>query len=131
MAQVMREAIAKAGLSPADVDYVNAHGTGTAANDRTETRAIKTVFGSDATPPVSSTKSMTGHGLGASGGVEAVATVLSLSRGMIPPTANFVEPDPECDIDCVPLNSRPASLKAALSNSFAFGGLNASLLFTA
>lgn len=130
MAQVMREAIARAGLCVADVDYINAHGTGTTANDLTETRAIKAVFGADSAPPVSSIKSMTGHGLGASGGVEAVATVLALSRGIMPPTANFVEPDPECDLDYIPLKARPAKLKTALSNSFAFGGLNASLLFT-
>lgn len=131
MALVMREAIAKAGLSPADVDYINAHGTGTLANDRTETRAIKAVFGADSAPPTSAIKSMTGHGLGASGGIEAVATVLAMSRGLMPPTANYVEPDPECDLDYIPNVARPAVLKAAMSNSFAFGGLNASLLFTA
>ena len=131
MARVMRDAVERAGLSLSDVDYINAHGTGTLANDMTETQAIKTVFGRDRTPPVSSTKSVTGHGLGASGGIEAVATVLALSRGMMPPTANFLEPDPDCDIDCVLNMARAATLKAALSNSFAFGGLNASLLFTA
>lgn len=131
MAFVMRDALAKGGLSPADVDYVNAHGTGTLANDLAETRSIKAVFGADSAPPVSSIKSMTGHGLGAAGGIEAVASVLALSRGLIPPTANYLEPDVECDLDYVPNVARAAPLKVALSNSFAFGGLNASLAMTA
>lgn len=130
MALVMREALAKAGLTPGDLDYINAHGTGTQTNDLVETRAVKDVFGATAAPPVSSSKSVTGHGLGASGGIEAVASVLALHHGVIPPTANFIEPDPECDLDYVPNQSRPARLRSVLSNSFAFGGLNASLVFT-
>ena len=131
MAFVMRDALAKAGLSPADIDYINAHGTGTQANDLTETRAVKAVFGKDRAPPISGIKGVTGHGLGAAGGIEAVATVLAMTRGVIPPTANFLDPDPECDLDYVPNTARPATVRAALSNSFAFGGLNATLVFTA
>lgn len=130
MAFVMRDALAKSGLQPNDISYINAHGTGTPTNDAVETAAVKSVFGS-AAPPLSSIKGVTGHGLGASGGIEAVATVLAMSRGLIPPTANYLEFDPECDLDCVPLQARPATLKAAVSNSFAFGGLNASLVFRA
>jgi nodulation protein E len=130
MALVMREALARAGLAPGDLDYINAHGTGTQTNDLVETRAVKDVFGADKAPPMSSSKSVTGHGLGASGGIEAVASVLALHHGVIPPTASFVEPDPECDLDYVPNRARPAPLRSVLSNSFAFGGLNASLVFT-
>ncbi|MEE2949755.1 MAG: beta-ketoacyl-[acyl-carrier-protein] synthase family protein [Pseudomonadota bacterium] len=131
MAFVMGDALARAGLSPADIGYINAHGTGTQANDAVETRAVKRVFGKDSAPPMSSTKSVTGHGLGAAGGIEAVATVLAMTRGMLPPTANFDEADPECDLDYVPNVAREAKASAAVSNSFAFGGLNASLVFTA
>ncbi|MCK5932428.1 MAG: beta-ketoacyl-[acyl-carrier-protein] synthase family protein [Fulvimarina manganoxydans] len=131
MAFVMRDALARAGLSPTDIGYINAHGTGTQANDAVETRAVKRVFGNDSAPPMSSTKSVTGHGLGAAGGIEAVATVLAMTRGLLPPTANYDEADPECDLDYVPNVAREAKASAAVSNSFAFGGLNASLVFTA
>ena len=130
MAQVMRDAIKKAGLAPSDIGYINAHGTATVANDVTETLAVKDVYGRETAPPISSTKCVTGHGLGAAGGVEAVISVLALRNGVIPPTANFDVADPECDLDYVPNTKRKASLKAVQSNSFAFGGLNASLVFT-
>ncbi len=122
----MQAALEDGGLSATDVGYINAHGTGTAINDVTETRAIRQVFGAHP-PPVSSTKSMHGHALGASGAIELIATVLAIRHGVIPPTANFTERDPECDIDCVPNTAREKRLRAALSNSFAFGGLNAVL----
>jgi nodulation protein E len=129
-ARAMRLALADARLSPVEVGYVNAHGTGTAANDVTEARAIREVFGAAAAGlAVSSTKSMHGHALGAAGAIEAVATVLALRHGVLPPTANFTEPDPDCDLDVVPNRARPAVVGAALSNSFAFGGLNAVLAF--
>jgi len=128
----MRSALADGGLDPAQVDYVNAHGTGTLANDCTETTAIREVFGAHADGlPVSSTKSMHGHALGAAGGLEAIATILALRDGFLPPTANFNVPDPACDLDVVPNESRPAQAAHALSNSFAFGGLNAVLAFRA
>ena len=131
MAFVMIDALTRAGLSPADIGYINAHGTGTLANDAVETKAVKRVFGKESAPPMSSTKSVTGHGLGAAGGIEAVATVLAMTRGLLPPTANYDEADPECDLDYVPNVAREAQVRAAVSNSFAFGGLNASLVFTA
>ena len=126
-AHAMLAALADAKIAPADVGYINAHGTGTAANDATESRAIRTVFA--APPPVSSTKSMHGHALGASPALEAVATVLALHHGILPPTANFTEADPECLDDVIPNAPRIAQVELALSNSFAFGGLNAALLF--
>jgi nodulation protein E len=127
-ARAMRAALDDARMQPADIDYVNAHGTGTTANDSTESRAIRQVFGEHARAlAVSSTKSMHGHALGASGAIELVATVLALHYGIVPPTANFTEPDPECDLDCVPNQARERPIRAALSNSFAFGGLNAVL----
>ena len=130
MARAMRLALADGGIAADEVDYVNAHGTGTLANDRAESAAILDVFGSRSTPvPVSSTKSMIGHALGASGALEAVATLAALERGVIPPTLNFIEPDPDCAIDVTPNAPRPAPLNTALSNSFAFGGLNVSLAF--
>ena len=131
-AKAMQRALAKAGLSPDDVDYINAHGTSTQLNDVSETRAIKTVFGERAYDiPVSSTKSMHGHLLGAAGGVEAVLTILTLRTGVIPPTINYEVPDPECDLDYVPNEARKsdATLQVALSNSFGFGGYNACLCF--
>jgi nodulation protein E len=122
----MRAALEDAGLAPEQVGYINAHGTGTPGNDPTETRAIREVFGAHANNlAVSSTKSMHGHALGAAGAIEAVATLLALDAGILPPTANFTEADPECDLDYVPNVARPANIEAALSNSFAFGGLNA------
>ena len=129
MALVMDASLKAGGLVPGDIDYINAHGTGTIANDRAETAAIKAVFGTNA-PPISASKSVTGHGLGAAGGIEAVASILALQKAEIPPTANFLEADPDCDLDYVPNVARPGRLRAALSNSFAFGGLNASLVFT-
>jgi len=126
-ARAMTAALRDAGLDAGQVGYVNAHGTGTPANDATETRAIRAVF---AVPPlVSSTKSMHGHALGASPALEAVATVLALRDGVLPPTANFTEPDPACDLDVIPNQARQVQVEAALSNSFAFGGLNAVLAF--
>ncbi len=129
-ATAMRAALSDAQLAPEQISYINAHGTGTPGNDQTETRAIRHVFGPHADRlPVSSTKSMHGHALGAAGALEAVATVMAMRESLIPPTANFTIPDPECDLDIVPNQSRPADVEYALSNSFAFGGLNAVLAF--
>lgn len=126
-ARCMRQAIARAGLAPADVGYLNAHGTSTKLGDVAEVKAIRQVFGEDS-PPVSSTKSVTGHMLGASGAVEAVASLLALDRGLLPPTHNLDDPDPECDLDHV-RSTRAGGIGSALSNSFAFGGHNISLVF--
>ncbi len=124
----MRLALADAGLAPERIGYINAHGTGTPANDPTETQAIHTVFGAHATALlVSSTKSMHGHALGAAGALELVATLGVLREGVIPPTVNFLDPDPACDLDYVPNTARQQTVECALSNSFAFGGLNAVL----
>jgi len=129
-ARCMQMALDTAGLNPEDVDYVNAHGTSTPFNDLYETMAIKSVFGDHARKlMVSSTKSMTGHLLGAAGGVEAIFTLLAMSRGVVPPTINYTEPDPECDLDYVPNEARQADLKVAISNSLGFGGTNATILF--
>ena len=129
-ARAMSLAIADAGLSPDEVDYVNAHGTSTPANDSNETSAIKTALGERAQQiPVSSTKSMTGHLLGGSGGIEAVAAVLALEHGVIPPTINHQNPDPACDLDVVPNQAREQIISVALSNSFGFGGHNVCLAF--
>ncbi|WP_066372089.1 beta-ketoacyl-[acyl-carrier-protein] synthase family protein [Herbidospora mongoliensis] len=129
MAMAMRKALRESGIGPGDIDYINAHGTGTRANDPTETVALKTVFGAGDVPLMSSTKGTTGHSLGASGGIEAVAALLSMDHGVAPPTANFDEPDPECDLDCVPNVPREHAIRTVMSNSFAFGGLNASIVF--
>jgi nodulation protein E len=127
-ARAMRAALRDAGLAPEQIGYINAHGTATLANDPTETAAIRSVFGAHtAKMPVSSTKSMHGHALGAAAALECLATVLALRDGVLPPTANFNEPDPDCDLDVVPNQARPAQVEYALSNSFAFGGLNAVL----
>jgi nodulation protein E len=126
VARAIELALHDAGLDTADVDYINAHGTGTPANDPTESKAIRRVFGMQADRlAVSSTKSMHGHALGAAGAIELVAAIGSLRDGVIPPTANFIDPDPECDLDYVPNAAREKSVRACLSNSFAFGGLNA------
>jgi nodulation protein E len=129
-ARAMRAALSDAQLAPESIGYINAHGTATVANDATETAAIRQVFGMHAAGlAVSSTKSMHGHTLGAAGAIEAAATLLSLHHGILPPTANFTEPDPACDLDVIPNAARPAVVEFALSNSFAFGGLNAVLAF--
>jgi nodulation protein E len=129
-ARAMSAALREAGLAPEEIGYINAHGTGTPGNDPVESRAIRKVFGAHADKiGVSSTKSMHGHALGAAGALEAIATVLALRNGILPPTANFTERDPECDLDYIPNQSRKAQVGAALSNSFAFGGLNAVVAF--
>ena len=129
-ARCMRMAIKNAGINPDDVTYINAHGTSTPMNDLYETMAIKTVFG-DHTKKlmVSSTKSMTGHALGAAGGIEAVFTLMAMEKGVVPPTINYNEPDPECNLDYVPNTARDARIQYALSNNFGFGGTNATILF--
>lgn len=130
-ARAMRMALRDAQLAPGQIGYINAHGTGTPANDSTETKAIRSVFGPHADRlAVSSTKSMHGHALGAAGALEAAATALALFHGILPPTANYTTPDPDCDLDIVPNQARVLEVEAALSNSFAFGGLNAVLAFT-
>ncbi len=129
-ARCMAMALKSAGISPEEVDYINAHGTSTDYNDLYETMAIKAVFKEHAKKlAVSSTKSMTGHLLGGAGGVEAIFTVLTIHRGVIPPTINYDIPDPECDLDYVPNVARTADVRVALSNSFGFGGTNAVLIF--
>jgi len=129
MVRALAGALADGGVSVQDIQYVNAHGTGTAANDETETRAIKRVFGPhSATLAVSSNKSMLGHALGAAGGLELVATLMGMREGIAPPTMNYLGPDPACDLDYVPNEARPLRIDAALSSSFAFGGLNAVLV---
>jgi len=129
-ARCMQLALQDAGLGPADIDYVNAHGTSTPLNDLYEVQAIKNVFGEGAgSVAVSSTKSMTGHLLGASGGVEAVLTVKAMEEGVLPPTINLDNPDADCDLDFVPHRSRKKDIRAALSNAFGFGGVNAVLVF--
>jgi len=126
----MRAALADAKIAPESVGYINAHGTSTKFNDATETLAIKKVFGEHAKKlAISSTKSMTGHTLGAAGGIEAAISVLALARGILPPTINYETPDPECDLDYVPNKAREVRVDVALSNSFGFGGTNACLLF--
>jgi len=126
----MREAIRDAGVSVTDIDYINAHGTSTPYNDATETLAIKTCFGEHAYKLViSSTKSMTGHLLGAAGGIEAITTVMSLINNIVPPTINLTKPDPECDLNYSPLKPTKKNINCAISNTFGFGGHNASLLF--
>ncbi|MBI5194045.1 MAG: beta-ketoacyl-ACP synthase II [Nitrospirae bacterium] len=129
-ARCMKVALNDAGLNGEEISYINAHGTSTKFNDENETSAIKTVFGKRAYEiPVSSTKSMTGHLLGAAGGIEAVFSVLTIDKSIIPPTINYEFPDPECDLDYVPNKARPQKVDVALSNSFGFGGTNASLIF--
>jgi 3-oxoacyl-[acyl-carrier-protein] synthase II len=129
-ARAMDLAVKDAGLSPADIDYINAHGTSTKANDATETLAIKTVFGDRAYEiPISSTKSMHGHTLGAAGAIEALAALLAIRDGVVPPTINYTTPDPDCDLDYVPNEARKVDVRYAMSNSFGFGGHNVALVF--
>lgn len=128
-ARAMQKALESAGIKPEEVDYINAHGTGTGANDATETAAIKSVFGPQAYKvPISSTKSMTGHLMGAAGGIEAIVCALTIQNGVIPPTINYGEPDPDCDLDYVPNIAREKEVKVALSNTFGFGGHNATVI---
>ncbi len=128
-ARAIRMALEEARVNPEDVDYINAHGTGTRLNDVTETQVVKEVYGEHARRlAISSTKSMHGHTLGAAGALELAATVMALERGTIPPTANYTRPDPQCDLDYVPNQAREQRIRTAISNSFAFGGLNAVLL---
>jgi 3-oxoacyl-[acyl-carrier-protein] synthase II len=129
-ARAMAATLHDGGLAPTDVGYINAHGTSTPYNDKTETLAIKRIFGEHAARlAISSTKSMIGHLLGAAGGVEAVVTILAVHHGILPPTINYETPDPECDLDYVPNVARPAQVEVALSNGFGFGGTNATLAF--
>jgi nodulation protein E len=128
MLRALQGALDDARLAPQDVQYVNAHGTATAANDETETEALKQAFGAHARAlAISSTKSMVGHALGAAGALEMVATLMAMRENVAPPTINYLGPDPACDLDYVPNEARPMRIDAALSNSFAFGGLNAVL----
>jgi 3-oxoacyl-[acyl-carrier-protein] synthase II len=121
----------RAGIVPGDIDYINAHGTSTPANDVTETAAIKLVFGDRAfRVPVSSTKSMTGHLLGGAGALEAAISLLAMEHGVVPPTVNHETPDPECDLDYVPNEARQVAVDTVMSNSFGFGGHNVALVFT-
>ncbi len=129
-ARAMKMALRKAGLTPKDIDYINAHGTSTQLNDKVETMAIKSVFGDEAAKiPISSTKSMVGHLLGAAGALEGAICVQAIRHGIIPPTINYSTPDPECDLDYVPNQAREVKISTALSNSFGFGGHNSVLLF--
>lgn len=128
--RAMIKALKKAGIKPSDVNYINAHGTSTPLNDKCETAAVKKVFGEHARLiPISSTKSMTGHLLGAAGALEAVFTVLAIENGVIPPTINLTNPDPDCDLDYVPNQARQAKVDVAMSNTFGFGGHNSVLVF--
>jgi 3-oxoacyl-[acyl-carrier-protein] synthase II len=129
-AEAIRLALRSAGIGPDEIDYINAHGTSTLLNDRTETTVIKTVFGDKAKKvPMSASKSMIGHMIGAAGGIEAVITVLAMQHGILPPTINQEYPDPECDLDYVPNVARKATVNTAMANSFGFGGHNSVLIF--
>jgi 3-oxoacyl-[acyl-carrier-protein] synthase II len=130
-ARAVCNALADAGVKPADVGYINAHATSTPVGDTAETKVMKRVFGEEGAHeiPISSTKSMTGHMFGAAGATEAAITVLAMSRGMLPPTINYEVPDPECDLDYIPNEARPADVDLAISTGFAFGGHNACLVF--
>lgn len=129
-ARAMQGALAEAGMEPGELGYINAHGTSTEANDKTETAAIKLAFGEAAyTIPVSSTKSMTGHLLGAAGAIESVACLLAIRDGILPPTINYTTPDPDCDLEYVPNEARKVDIATAMTNSFGFGGHNVSLIF--
>jgi 3-oxoacyl-[acyl-carrier-protein] synthase II len=131
MARVMARALKDAGLEPSEIDYINAHGTSTPIGDKTETMAVKSIFGEHAYKvAISSTKSMTGHLLGAAGGLESAIAALVVQNGILPPTINYENPDPECDLDYVPNQARQAPVRHVLSNSFGFGGTNATLIFS-
>ena len=131
-ARAMRGALADAALSPEDIGYINAHGTGTAANDKTECAAVAEVFGAHADRlMISSTKSMHGHLIGGTGAVELLACIMALREGIVAPTINYDAPDPDCDLDVVPNTAREAPVRVAMSNAFAFGGLNAVLVLRA
>ena len=131
-AAAMRACLADAGIAPEDVDYINAHGTATKANDRMETEVIRTVFGAHADRlSVSSTKSMHAHCLGASGAIELIACVNAIRNGVVPPTIGYTTPDPECDLDITPNVARARPVRVAMSNAFAFGGMNAVLALRA
>jgi 3-oxoacyl-[acyl-carrier-protein] synthase II len=131
-ARAMRAALDDAGLDPGELDYINAHGTSTPANDTTETAAIKLALGDAAYDiPVSSTKSMTGHLLGGAGAIESVVCLLAIRDGVLPPTINYEHPDPTCDLDYVPNEARTQQIRTAMTNSFGFGGHNVSLVFSA
>ncbi|MEA5002921.1 MAG: beta-ketoacyl-ACP synthase II [Christensenella sp.] len=130
LARAMRVALEEAHIKPSEVDYINAHGTSTDLNDRTETMCFKEVFGEDAYKvAISSTKSMTGHSLGAAGGIEAIYSIMAIQDGFIPPTINYQIPDPECDLDCTPNTGRETNVQVAMSDNLGFGGHNAALLF--
>jgi 3-oxoacyl-[acyl-carrier-protein] synthase II len=128
-ARSMLEACAEAGIEPTDVDYINAHGTSTVPNDRTESLAVRRVWDGTTPPPVSSTKSMTGHTLGAAGAIESIVCIQALAAGMLPPTVNLDTPDPECDLDYIPNVARAVPIDVAITNSFGFGGHNATLVW--
>jgi 3-oxoacyl-[acyl-carrier-protein] synthase II len=129
-ARAVRLALERARIKPEEIDYINAHGTATILNDRTETAVIKNIFGNRAAKiPVSASKSMLGHLLGAAGSIEAVITVLAMIHGVVPPTINLTHPDPECDLDYVPNTARKVKVRTAISNSFGFGGHNSVLAF--
>jgi len=131
MTRVMQRALKDARLNPTDIQYINAHGTSTPVGDRIETIAIKAVFGDQAHKvAVSSTKSMTGHLLGAAGGLETAICALVVKNSILPPTTNYETPDPECDLDYIPNKARPMKVQHVLSNSFGFGGTNASLILS-
>jgi 3-oxoacyl-[acyl-carrier-protein] synthase II len=128
--RAMKRAVKDGGVEPEDVDYINAHGTSTPFNDKNESLAIKTLFGEHAYKlNVSSTKSMTGHLLGAAGGIEAIAAIMAIKKNVIPPTINYDTPDPECDLNYTPNSAVDKSVSIAMSNTFGFGGHNAVLLF--
>ena len=126
--RAMDQAIKEADISPKDIDYISAHGTGTAANDKVEVKALERIFGSNKVPPLSSIKSMIGHPMGAAGVIELIASLQMMEKNTILPTVNYSTPDPECDIDCVPNSSRKANLDCILSNSFGFGGQSSSVI---
>lgn len=123
----MREAARMAGWAPSDVEYINAHGTGTVVGDIAETKAIKSFCGGIRAPLVSSTKAATGHLFGAAGGIEAILCIQAIRHGALPPTLNLREPDPDCDLDCIPIRARAVKVSRVLSNGFGFGGHNAVL----